>query len=327
MTLESFLKRINDIVCIEKRPFSYLDFLSFSQNGIKYKFDHGTIRNYFSLLRKQGKIEHLYTTTVAFYTLTGIKVGKPITLYRAGVSNQSLNHKQHRFLQHIENLPMDEPGVHNIRLRFTAKGLWKIIPLYSDSEHLIKNIDMKSNRDIVLYDLDFKDHVIKTTIHKTDTVEVIIACSENQISIDLLGLARLNSSLTRLEERLQRVIDEYLKLKLRSNIASSSIATNGPIPDHMSWTVTMWHFGRDSLVSYRGEMFEITWKDALGVFNRIYSKQFKNKKKVLIRKEVQEYPNKPLGEAFMEKVRLIGEDPSVYIPGRFNESLGGRISY
>jgi hypothetical protein len=200
-------------------------------------------------------------------------------------------------------LPMDERGIHNIRLRFTAKGLWKIIPLYSDSEYLIKKIDMKSNKDIVLYDMDFKDHLIKTTIHKTDTVEVIVACSENQILLDLLGLARLNSSLTRLEERLQRVIDEYHKLNLRSNIASSSLVAKDPIPDHMSWIVTMWHFGRDSLVAYRGEMFEISWKDALGVFNRVYSKEFKNKKKVLIRKETQEYPNKPLSEAFIEKMQ------------------------
>ncbi len=306
MSLELFLERMKQIVNEEKRPFCYRDFLSFDHNEIAYKFDHGTIRNYFSILKKQGKIEHLYTTTVAFYTLDGVKVGKSITQYGAwGSCNIAFNYKSHRFSQYVESLPMDERGVHNIRLRFTAKGLWKIIPLYSDSEYLIKSIDMKSNRDIILYDLDFGDHVIKTTIHRTDTVEVIIACSENQILLDLLGLARLNSSLTRLEERLQRVIDEYLKLNLKSNIASSSLESKGPIPDHMSWIVTMWHVGRDSLVAYRGEMFEITWRDALGVFNRVYSKEFKNKKKVLIRKEIQEYPNRPLCEAFMEKIQEV----------------------
>lgn len=308
MTLELFLKRMRQIVYEEQRPFSFPDFLSFDHNGIRYKFDHGTIRNYFSILKKQGKIEHLYTTSVAFYTITGVKVGKPITHYGAGGYNGFVfSHKTHRFSQYVESLPMDRAGVHNIRLRFTAKGLWKISPLYSVSEHLIKNVDMKSNKDIVLYNMDFKDHLIKTTIHKTDTVEVIVACSENQILLDLLGLARLNSSLTRLEERLQRVIDEYLKLNLRSNIASSSLEAKYSIPDHMSWTVTMWHFGRDSLVTYRGEMFEITWRDALGVFNRVYSKEFRNKKKVLIRKEIQEYPNKPLCEAFLDKIQEVAK--------------------
>ena len=101
------------------------------------------------------------------------------------------------------------------------------------------------------------------------------------------------------------MIDEYLKVNLRSNIASSSLEVKSPIPDHMSWIVTMWHIGWDSLVTYRGEMFEITWEDALGVFNRIYSKDFKSKKKVLIRKETQEYPKKTLGEAFMEKIQEV----------------------
>jgi hypothetical protein len=297
---------LTEIVQEEQRPVSFWDFLTFSYGGIDYKLDHGTIRNYFSILKKQGKIERVYKTTVAFYTLTGIKVGKPITHSHVGGTNCPVfDYNSNRFMQFVECLPMDEPGIHNIRSRFTVKGLWKILPMYSDSEYLIESIDMKSNRDIVLYDLDFKDHVVKTTVHKTDTVDVIIACSENQISIDLLGLAKLTSSLTRLEERLQRVVDEYLKLNLRSNVASSSLAVTGPIPNHMSWIVTMWHFGRDSLVTYRGEMFEITWKDALGVFNRIYSKEFKNKKKVLIRKETQEYPNKPLGEAFMEKIQEV----------------------
>jgi hypothetical protein len=62
----------------------------------------------------------------------------------------------------------------------------------------------------------------------------------------------------------------------------------------------MWHFGTDSLNGYSGDMFEIPWNEGLELF-RIYSKQYKNKK-VKIRKERQEYPKKPLGEAFMEKL-------------------------
>ena len=27
------------------------------------------------------------------------------------------------------------------------------------------------------------------------------------------------------------------------------------IPDHMTWTVTMWHFGADALITYEGEKF------------------------------------------------------------------------
>jgi len=40
----------------------------------------------------------------------------------------------------------------------------------------------------------------------------------------------------------------------------------------------------------------------LNVFHHIYSKDY-GKKKMKIRKELQEYPNKSLGEAFMDKLK------------------------
>ncbi len=72
----------------------------------------------------------------------------------------------------------------------------------------------------------------------------------------------------------------------------------------MLWTVTMWHFGQDSLTGYSGEMFEIQWKDGLKVFH-MYSKQMsgtKKSSKKIIRKEIQEYPNKSLEDAFRDKL-------------------------
>ena len=67
----------------------------------------------------------------------------------------------------------------------------------------------------------------------------------------------------------------------------------------MSWTIKMWHFGKDSLTGYSGEKFEITWEDSLKLFN-IYSKEYGNKK-MKVRKEIQEYPNKSLEYAVMDK--------------------------
>jgi hypothetical protein len=197
---------------------------------------------------------------------------------------------------------MDKPGIHDIRLRFKCKGLWSILPLYSDSDNLIENMDLKSNRDIILKDIDLKEFVIKPTIHKTDTVSVAIACSESPIPINLEGLAKATSGITRVEERLQRVVDEYIKQNIRSRKLSSSVLiTKTPIPNHMTWIVTMWHFGQDSLTEYTGERFEMSWEDGLKLF-RIYSKDYRNKKKMRVRKEIQECPNKPLKEAFMDKI-------------------------
>jgi hypothetical protein len=55
----------------------------------------------------------------------------------------------------------------------------------------------------------------------------------------------------------------------------------------MLWTVTMWHFGQDSLTGCSGEKFEIQLKDGLQLFH-MYSKQLHGKKisKKIIRKEI-----------------------------------------
>jgi hypothetical protein len=334
MSLELFLEVMEYIVHEEGRPFSYRDFLTFDHRGKSYRFGHGTIRNYFSKLRKEGKIETAYKTTEAFYTLKGVKVGKTMTPDHTGgtsvntdtlsatstrkgsasVANPSnaLNYKQHRFLQFLHNIPMDIDGIHNVRLRFTAKGLWETLPLYNDFKYLIKSVDHISNKGIVLHDLNFGDHIIKATVDRPGTVTVMVSCSESPIPIDIVGLAKLTSSLRHLEDRLQSVVDEYVKNNLKSRQRSDSLIIKGPVPSCMSWIATMWHFGRDSLTTYNGEMFEISWADALGLF-RVYSKELKDK--VRIRKELQEYPRRPWSEVFMERMPALDyiERPLKYL--------------
>jgi|GEM_PF-2540023 len=59
----------------------------------------------------------------------------------------------------------------------------------------------------------------------------------------------------------------------------------------------------------------MSWEDSLNVFHHIYSKEYGKKMKV--RKEVQEYPNKPLEEAFMDKLN----DAHEAIEGCFIDKL------
>ena len=63
---------------------------------------------------------------------------------------------------------MDKPSIHDIRLRFSVKGLWSI--LSSCCNDIISNKDLKYNKDITLNDIDLKDHTIKTRVHRTNTV-------------------------------------------------------------------------------------------------------------------------------------------------------------
>jgi hypothetical protein len=133
---------------------------------------------------------------------------------------------------------------------------------------------------------------------------VIEACSTNPIPIDILGLV---SGLTRVEEGVKRVLDAYHATSAGFNGNDTNNkklhlhTSKYSIPSHMTWIVTMWHFGQDSLTGYTGERFEISWKEGLKVF-RIYSKEYRNKKTMKIRKETQEYPNKSLEDAFRKKI-------------------------
>ncbi len=214
---------------------------------------------------------------------------------------------------------MDKPAIHDIRLKFSVRGLWNILSSSSSSStDLICKKDLKNNKDINIHDIDLKDHIIKTTAHKTDTVSVIIACSNTPIPLDTLGLANLSSGLTRVEDRLQRLLtDHYTSLNAvghasaadnNNNNNNSIYLINLPpkysVPSHMSWTVTMWHFGQDSLTGYSDEKFEMQWKDGLQVFH-MYSKQIHSNKKTskkIIRKEIQEYPNRSLEDAFKDNL-------------------------
>ena len=88
-----------------------------------------------------------------------------------------------------------------------------------------------------------------------------------------------------MEGRLQRVVDNYTKSNLESgNKQFLSLIQNSMLPNHMTWIVTMWHFGQDSFTEYTEERFEILWGDRLKLF-RIYSKDYRNKKKMRIRNE------------------------------------------
>src|SRR4051812_47505883 len=196
---------------------------------------------------------------------------------------------------------MDRHKAHNIRLSFSFNHLWSFLASAgSSSSPLIKNIDTHFNKDITLHDIDLGDHIVKTTVHNTNTVSVIVACTVNPIPIDMFGLVKLSSSLARVEDRLQLTVNEYNAACVQSGKQYLSLNLNSRIPNHMSWTVKMWHFGKDALTSYSGEKFDISWEDSLNVFHHIYSKEYGKRMKV--RKEIQEYPNKPLEDALMDKI-------------------------
>jgi hypothetical protein len=187
----------------------------------------------------------------------------------------------------IDTLPANKHVLHDIRFRFGVDNIWTVI---STNHPELKPNEV--SKDISLDPLLTHDLTIKTTIHHTDTVSVMVACSQTPVAADLKGLVRLSNALTRVKERLLRYIECAHPLSLSSSI-----------PDHDSWIVTMWHFGFDSPDEYTTEKFEVAWEDGHNALFRIYTKDLNGVTK--IRRERQEYPNKRFDEAIDEKLPTI----------------------
>jgi hypothetical protein len=99
-------------------------------------------------------------------------------------------------------MPTERKALHDIHLRFESKGLWSLMSASS-----ICKPDSYS-KDIRLLPLKAGGGItIRTTVHSTDTVSLVVGCSLAPIAVDISGIIRLSNALTRVEERLSRVIE------------------------------------------------------------------------------------------------------------------------
>jgi hypothetical protein len=272
-------------------------FPQFESDGNLYHIGHGTLRNKFLMLKQQGKIEVDYKSKQSFYTLKGIKfkrnrygINNTMTPNRMVVPSLSLPSSL-SLSNFIDTLPPDRYAVHDIRFKFRLEDIWS--NLIRRHPELTPN---EVSKDIALDRLIIDDLTIKVTVHHTDTVSVIVACTLRPVAVDTNDLKRLSDALTRVEERLFAFIEDR----------PPSLSSLNPIPNHKSWKVTMWHFGIDSPQEYAGDKFEITWEDGSTALARIYTKNFKDGNGIRIRRERQEYPNKRFDVAIDEKLGTSG---------------------
>jgi hypothetical protein len=320
-------KHMNNIVFEEHRPFSYRDFLSFKIDGKEYGMEWGTFRNKVSLLKKADKVELEYRSGLAFYTIKGVNFGKRksnavmetmMTSDHMEVSHCHChchhdNHAKENIAVHdtsnapiydiIVNLPLDKNSLHDIHMRFEVPNIWTILSCSSIStdsqEHQQQQQQLQVNpisKDIALPTWTIDDLNIKTTVHRTDTVSVVVGCSYAPIALDINGVIRLSNALTRVEERLSRLVSDCSKV-ISNEYESLSI------PEHSQWIVTIWHFGADASIEYAGEKFSATYEIGENVLVRAYSKGLEDGK-ARIRLERQEYPKKTLADAIEEKLNL-----------------------
>jgi len=245
-----------------------------------------------------------------------------MTPYHTGVpySFSSFSSDNRSIYRLIQDLPIGKNALHDIHLRFNVKDIWSALSMLSFK------IDSVS-KDIRLPVWDIRDLSIKTTVHRTNTVSVVVGGSYHPIAVDINGTIRLSNALTSVEERL-------------SNLMQSSTSTGRQdggrlVPDHMGWIVAMWHFGVDGLTEYTGEKFSCTWEVGQSALIRAYTKDFRNGR-THIRLERQEYP-RSLTHALEEKLNSTSirtwSSPSLCLSNRPQSELekcgvsGSRVSF
>ena len=297
------LKHIQNIVNNEYRPFSYKDLLHFEVDGQSYNPEYGTIRNKLSKFSQEGKIELCYIDTIAFYSLPGKKFGKDKLMTGNTTDIIHYNNNKHELYKAIRKHPLynmikdivfGKKRLHDIHLSFNSEGLWKYL---SDIDYYKKRTNSKKAIAFGYYPIE-RYLSIQVIVQHTDTVNVIVRCSNNPIICDYDGIMRLSDALTRIEERLAAVVNDPNNKTFNAEYNPSNIK----IPNKDDWIITLWHLNRDSYEEYSGEKFQCSWKIAKNLFIRIYSKELKLNRNI-IRLEIQENPDILFKNLLVEFIR------------------------
>jgi hypothetical protein len=166
---DAMRKHIEYIVCTEMRPFSFIDFLTFEVDQQHYKMCHGTFRNKISAMLKAGEIELAYYSRQAFYTINGVNFSKQMKPDHTGDTlSSSLSicspHelrciKNHPVYRVIQDTPFDKSALHDIRLRTTVNGIWRLLSC-------IPSLYMNHNSKDILVIKERINHLnIRVTVH------------------------------------------------------------------------------------------------------------------------------------------------------------------
>ncbi len=300
----AMLNHIQHIVNKEYRPFSFRDLLHFEVDGQSYNSSHGTIRNKLSKFRREGKIEPCYMDTIAFYSLPGKKFGKDklmtdnttdIILYNKSKHELYKSIRKHPLYNMIKDIVFGKRRLHDIHLSFNSEGFWKYL---SAIDYYKMRTNSKKTISFGYYQIE-RYLSIRIFVQDTDTVNVSVRCSNNPIICDFDGIMRLSEALTRIEERLSAVVNDPSNKTFNSEYNSSNIK----IPTIDDWAITLWHLHRDSYEEYSGEKFQCCWKMAKNLFIRIYSKELKLNRNIIIRLEIQENPGILFKNLLVEFIR------------------------
>jgi hypothetical protein len=281
-----------EIIFTEHRPFSSSDFVpTFCVHGEIYQIARGTFKNKSAQFVKKGCWELEYRSSQAFYTLKGHKFGsRMMTIDHTGVRGP-IAIQCSPLYRWLSDLPVGWHALHNIRLDVYVNGIWETLSISPDLKLDPTNKELRP-QDKKAWQICGLQVELKIT-HK-DSVNITLGCSANPIAVDVVGIIRATEALTRVEERVSAMTRECERVLARP-------VGKLTIPPYTDWTVKMWHFGVDSLVTYEGEKFDITWQEGREVLLHIYTKKT-SKNRATLRLESQEYPRRTWVDAIIGKL-------------------------
>ena len=201
--------------------------------------------------------------------------------------------RKHPLYNIIKDTVFGKTSLHDIQLSFNSEGLWKYL---SATDYYRKRTNSKKAIAFGYYPIE-RYLSIQVMVQHTDTVNVIVGCSNNPIIGDY-GIMRLSDALTRIEERLEAVVNDSNNKTFNAEYNPSEIK----IPNKDDCIITLWHLSRDSYEEYSGEKFQCSWRIAKNLFIRIYSKELKLNRNI-IRLEIQENPDILFKNLLVEFIR------------------------
>jgi hypothetical protein len=245
------------------RPFCFKDFCP--------PISHGYFRNCITRLRTEilplphtcprfyilKERQNMYTTA---YNVTRDPIGVRVSQRHLG----SLGPRRAwtSFSAFLESLPpTDLAHIHDIHLYFSARNF----------DFVNKNWEWEDRSKFWHRRFDCPDGwtYTVTAYQGTRTVTVAVGCRFFYSTSGLLRLACLLGGIKGLL---------------------------GNVPDPMSWTVSLWHYGKDIPCTVRGRDFEVCFETFSGCLGRIYHKHNMG----VVRVEEIQSPAKPLAQLFDE---------------------------
>jgi hypothetical protein len=241
----------------EGEPFSFLNFVSFDVGERHYSPDYGTIRNILCKFRKEGKIKKYGKSRPAFYQLMESNLGKKSMTVTHTEGINVISHNDPLY-NRLNTLPMGQRSIHDIRIRFTAPHFHEAYAM-NTTYH-----EENYNGDIRVPWWKINNATIQVRIHKTNTVSIILACSQEPFPLDFSGITAFFTTLGQIRGRLVGTMESIYSQDI--NLIQKCV------PSLSDRIIRMWHFGRDSLIEYSGKDVHDTVERAGYVLERIYTK-------------------------------------------------------